>query len=684
MKVAKTPEDELLRLATLKNYRILDTLPERDFDDFTLIASHICKTPIALISLIDETRQWFKSKIGLEASETPRDVAFCSHAILQDEVFIIPDSSKDERFHDNPLASKAPHVRFYAGAPLKTPCGSRIGTLCVIDHIPRELSNEQLASLKALARQVVNQLEMRLQKESILRSVQHAEDASKVKAKFLANMSHEIRTPLNGILGMISLLSMAPLDSETKNKFEIIKHCGTNLLSLVNDILDFSKIEAGKLTLELSAASLNDAIKNVVDLIRPSAEAKGLTLTYEITTGSEETSWFILDQVRLQQVLLNLITNAVKFTPEGSVLVQLEVESLDKTQASIHIRIVDTGIGMDEHAKEKLFQSFSQVDASTTRQFGGTGLGLAISKGIIEAMGGNIWAESVPGKGSTFHFKIRAERAEPIPQGLRAEVAQFDSKMAQRKPLKILIADDLMPNRLMAQSFLKLLGYTADCVCNGLEVLDAFNNKHYDVILMDCQMPEMDGFDATRKIKKRFSKKMEPWIIALTASAYPEDKRKCLDSGMDDFVPKPFDVQVLASALERVGTTKITNEPILTKLENEKDFDLALMQRNFAGDKDVMHAVLDSFVESYPKMLDELKLHLERNDFSSVAVLAHKLRGNLGTFYAKKAQEKLLRIETMARNKNLTDARPLLNEMIVELTRLKTYLMLIQNNRKAA
>ena len=199
MKSAPLPKDEKERLDALKSYQILDTLPEIDFDDFTKLASYTCGTPIALVSLVDESRQWFKSRFGLEATETPRDVAFCSHTILQDDVFVIPDSHKDERFHDNPLAVGAPHVRFYAGAPLITPSGHKIGTLCVIDHNPREITEEQKEILQAIGRQVINQMELRL-------SVKDAEQATKMKASFMATMSHEIRTPLNGILGCANIL----------------------------------------------------------------------------------------------------------------------------------------------------------------------------------------------------------------------------------------------------------------------------------------------------------------------------------------------------------------------------------------------------------------------------------------------------------------------------------------------
>ncbi len=261
MKVAPLPENEKERLDDLKNYAILDTLPEIDFDDFTKIAANIFGTPIALISLVDESRQWFKSSYGLGATETPREVAFCSHAILQDDVFVVPDSFKDERFHDNPLAVGAPHVRFYAGAPLKTPSGHKLGTLCVIDSTPREFDEEQKEILKALGRQVINQMELRL-------SLKEAKSAATTKASFLATMSHEIRTPLNGILGCADILLDSVKEEEDRKLVRTITGCGDTLLNLINGILDFSKLESGKMEIENEPFNLRENVDQIIHLFK--------------------------------------------------------------------------------------------------------------------------------------------------------------------------------------------------------------------------------------------------------------------------------------------------------------------------------------------------------------------------------------------------------------------------------
>ena len=490
-------------------------------------------------------------------------------------------------------------------------------------------------------------------------ALNEAKRAAAIKSDFLANMSHEIRTPLNAILGMINLLSMEPFKDETKKKLSIIKVCSDSLLTLINDILDFSKIEAGKLKLEHVTFEIESAISEIVELLRSTGEDKGLTVRF--LNEAFRPQWVSTDLNRFRQVLLNLVTNAIKFTPEGSVTVRLTYTNVGPEETEIRVSVIDTGIGIEPEAQKKLFQSFSQVDASTTRRFGGTGLGLAISKGIIDVMGGKIWLESTQKKGSTFSFSLPAKRVlNPLNES-KYKTPVFDSSMGTSKPLRILIADDQMPNRLLAVNFLSLLGYAADSVCNGLEALDAFNTKSYDVVFMDCQMPEMDGYLATTKLKSRFKQGKGPWIIALTASAYPEDKEKCFQSGMDDFIPKPFSVELLAQALEKVNSrrdSQCTNQGTSNnKISVAIDFEL--MRRHFNGDVTIMGALIEDFISNYPGALDEIQAALTDGDSSRVRITAHKLRGNVANFFAKSIQESLLELETKAKNNDLNDVSSL-------------------------
>jgi signal transduction histidine kinase len=548
MITAPLPSDEAGRIKELKYFQILDTVPEAAFDDFTKIASYICQTPIALITLVDESRQWFKSKVGLDVTETSRDMAFCSHAILQDDVFVIPDSLKDERFYDNPLATQAPDIRFYAGAPLTTSSGHKIGTLCVIDDHPRNIDLKQTKILQALARQVVNQLELRLAKKV-------ASELAKTKASFLATMSHEIRTPLNGILGCADILLDTVKDKEHIKLTETITQCGHSLLKLVNDILDFAKIESGKIELENEAFNLHQFLAEIVHLFSHEAKRKSLSLTVEY--GKNVPDWIFGDFTRLRQILSNLISNAIKFTEKGFVTIEINespehsTESAAGKEVGLTFSVKDSGIGINTAAQSKLFTSFSQADSSIEKKFGGTGLGLAISKALVELMKGRIWLNSTEGVGSTFNFTILTK---PVTKKNKTRVKKvtFNKTMANEHPLKILLAEDNRVNQFVAKNTIQKIGYKIDIASNGIEALEMLKNYPYDVVLMDCMMPEMDGLEATALIKKSPDLYGTPKVIALTASALKEDKEKCAEVGMDDFLSKPLDMNEIIRVLTMV------------------------------------------------------------------------------------------------------------------------------------
>jgi signal transduction histidine kinase len=548
MITAPLPSDEAGRIKELKYFQILDTVPEAAFDDFTKIASYICQTPIALITLVDESRQWFKSKVGLDVTETSRDMAFCSHAILQDDVFVIPDSLKDERFYDNPLATQAPDIRFYAGAPLTTSSGHKIGTLCVIDDHPRNIDLKQTKILQALARQVVNQLELRLAKKV-------ASELAKTKASFLATMSHEIRTPLNGILGCANILLDTVKDKDHIKLTETITQCGHSLLKLVNDILDFAKIESGKIELENEAFNLHQFLAEIVHLFSHEAKRKSLSLTVEY--GKNVPDWIFGDFTRLRQILSNLISNAIKFTEKGFVTIEINespehsTESAAGKEVGLTFSVKDSGIGINTAAQSKLFTSFSQADSSIEKKFGGTGLGLAISKALVELMKGRIWLNSTEGVGSTFNFTILTK---PVTKKNKTRVKKvtFNKTMANEHPLKILLAEDNRVNQFVAKNTIQKIGYKIDIASNGIEALEMLKNYPYDVVLMDCMMPEMDGLEATALIKKSPDLYGTPKVIALTASALKEDKEKCAEVGMDDFLSKPLDMNEIIRVLTMV------------------------------------------------------------------------------------------------------------------------------------
>jgi CheY-like chemotaxis protein len=371
---------------------------------------------------------------------------------------------------------------------------------------------------------------------------------------------------MNGVVGMINLLLDSSLTPEQQEFARTIKISADSLLSIINDILDFSKIEAGKMTFESVDFDLHQTVTNAIELLLPKARAKGLTLHYLIQP--EVHSHVVGDPSRLRQILLNLLSNAVKFTDAGEVF--LEVKRLSQTDQDCELcfSVRDTGLGMSEEVQRKLFQTFTQADASTTRRFGGTGLGLAICRKLVELMGGSIQLTSALGQGSTFWFTLRLATQPLRPTPADGAMPQSEASGSTGAPLaasqpsitRVLLAEDNKINQLVGMKQLKKLGYEVDIVGNGLEAVESWQRVDYEVILMDCQMPEMDGYTATKKIRElELSQQRTPThIIAMTANAMQGDRELCLAAGMNDYISKPVDTHELKSALERAALARPT------------------------------------------------------------------------------------------------------------------------------
>lgn len=873
--IAPYPDNEAARVEALKRYAILDTEPEAPFNELVELAAQICQVPIALISLIDPLRQWFKARIGVGVCQTSRDIAFCAHAILQRDMFEVPDALGDERFATNPLVTGDPHIRSYAGVPLVDRDGHALGTLCVIDRVPKRLSSQQKHALMVLSRQVVAQFELRLRNRQLatqatqleqanslqskrvsgtdqapdgtardltqchethtalraseeryqvavrgssdgiwdwniltnemyysprwkellgyedheivnvpasLSSHLHPEDegvitaalqthladktpydveyrlrtktgqyrwfrargqamrngagqpvrmagsltditeakraeqaladaaatleaqngvlqqardhalaATKAKSEFIASMSHEIRTPLNAIIGMAELpqdTALSLVQQEYVNRFS---RAASSLLDLLNDILDLSKIEAGRIEMEAIPFELHELIDRTAESMAVRAHAKHITL---LAFVHPEVPVSILgDPTRLRQVLVNLVGNAVKFTEQGEVVIRVEPVAEPGMAGALRFSVSDTGIGIPRETIAAIFESFTQVDSSTTRKYGGTGLGLSISQRLVVMMGGRLTVESILGQGSTFSFVLppasvpttestaaatsvdlhgrrilvvdgnpvsrmiiqahlsslgaailesptgasalatldaALARHEPIDLAIvdshlpdqhgmslaqalrqrtdtaamplvlhteevrRATARQTDtvaiaryvykplsrtrllvavdsaprtpsppqsvqqpgasqSATSDTHPLRVLLVEDMEDNRVLITLFLKALSCRLDLAEHGAEGVNKFQSGRYDLVLMDIQMPIMDGYAATRAIRAwETTEGCEATpIIALTASAFEEDIEKAQAAGVTAYLTKPIKKHTLLDAVRR-------------------------------------------------------------------------------------------------------------------------------------
>lgn len=746
------------RLKALLAYSVIDTPGEEFYDTLNSLVATICNTPISLISFIDDKRQWYKSKLGMDIDELPIEETICQYSLLEDDILEIPDTLEDRRLTDIPSVQAENGIRFYAGIPLRSPSGYAIGSVCAADYKPHHLDENQRQALRDVARMVMIHLETKKRNEEMetelkdiltekiraserqihmqervynnlfeaisqsnaiiefsidgtilnlngrfaemmgysveeligqkhtvlltdsltenndfvweklaagqpysgkfrrkhkdgktiwvqasyspvidvkgevtkitnisiditndILAINSLEALSNQKDNFIANVSHELRSPIHAILGFTELLMEEEANGQKRKQLQSVKTAGDTLLYLVNGILDLSKIEAGLFQFDRRDFNLQDTVENVFSILNGKAQHKKLSFTYEIAPDVPDT--LNGDPHRLEQVLINLLDNALKFTAEGAVKLSVSAAQNNPESASLTFVVSDTGIGIPEEKLERVFGRFTQAEENTTRKYGGTGLGLNICKLLVEKQGGSISVDSKFGEYTRFTFRLTyavSEKQEPVESATSGKDYSLLSG-------KVLMCEDNEANRILAQHLFDSTNIDLDMAENGKIGVELFRHKKYDVVLMDIQMPEMDGYQATACIRHEL--KSETPIVALTAHSIVKEKEKCIAAGMNDYLSKPFKKSELFDLIS--PWLKVEEKDTQ---QEELAFSLEIIREASLGNTQFENQMLQLFLEQSTESLEKMRRWYSEQDWDAISKQAHQLKSSFGMF----------------------------------------------------
>jgi signal transduction histidine kinase/ActR/RegA family two-component response regulator len=544
------------RLAVLESYGILDTPPEQAFDDVVKLVSELLDAPIAVVNLIARGRQWFKSEVGLGVREMPLDDSICKFALLEESRMVVPDTLEDPRFGSNPLVTGAPGLRFYAGQVLKTRDGVPLGTLCVLDTVPRPggLTAQQEFALATLGQQVMSQIELRkalVDQQALIAQQASAQaalrQADRRKDEFLAMLAHELRNPLAPITSAAAILTNFKFDEAmVRRASAIISRQASHMTSLIDDLLDVSRVTRGKVELELGELDIKDVIADAVEQVRPLVERHGHALALQLAPGQAIVSG---DRKRLVQVVANLLSNAAKYTPDGG---RIEA-ALETGPGTVAFTVRDNGIGMTPELIGHAFELFSQGAQGLDRSQGGLGIGLAVVKSLVQLHGGSVGAQSAgSGMGSTFHMTLPLA----APSTPRRDEQRGRPDGGQAPALRVGIVDDNQDAALTLALFLETSGHTVTVAHSAGAALAALPPFAPDVCLLDIGLPDMNGFELARALQGGAGA-ARPVLIAVTGYAQDKDRDAALAAGFDALLAKPVSLDTLNAVLARAGRRRL-------------------------------------------------------------------------------------------------------------------------------
>ncbi len=548
---------------------------------------------------------------------------------------------------------------------------------CELEDKVKKKTEELESTVKSLQMEIA---ERKKSEELLEKAKKEAEMANNAKSQFLANMSHEIRTPMNGIIGMAELIQNSELTSQQRESLDMLKTSADNLMSIINDILDISKIEAGKLDFEHINFNLRNTITEILNIHKVKTQKNGFELLYNVSP--DVPNIITGDPGRLRQILINLVGNAIKFTENGKVVVSVEVESQTKDAVFLHFSVSDTGIGIPEDKKKIIFDAFTQADGSLKRKYGGTGLGLSISSRLIEIMKGRIWVESKVGKGSTFNFTAKFGIATAsVNKDLNKNIVNSEQKASDiqlnhkdRETVHILIAEDNIVNQKLVANILIKSGYIVEIANNGEEAVEALKKQKFDIVLMDVQMPVMDGIEATQAIRSSMDDifNHDIPIIAVTAHAFEEDRQRFLEAGMDSCIIKPFKKKDLIREIERLVSLRVQNDfsETISHYNNDNIVQNAEALERLDGDEELLKEICYIFIDDAPKQMGILKKAIENSDALLVERQAHSIKSASANIAANSLSEKALKIELTAKEKNLNNVQDLYEGLETEIEKV--------------